>query len=716
MLPNIPDDQAVFTDVHFTEDPEPTITYRSGLTTYRETLTKGQFIGHGFNGSGYWGTEGTETYGHAAREAFCVEIGGQLLNSHWQWQGLSQEQTDKGLKVTVELKHEIRPVIIRVCTLLDGTAVFTRWLEIENLADDPAPLSAAFPWSGILQIQKVFNPELVHVDYESTYSLGYFDNTHWGSEGDFHFKPLGAEGTRVQGRYRRNRHRHPMFVLRNNITGEHFFANLAWSGGFCFDFDWDFAASNPKTHILTFKAGPDAPAPMRVIQPRETVTTPELHMGMMLADFDTVVQEMHEHVRKSVMWPIPAEESGLIESGVGPEQEIDEELVFHEIDTLSEVGAELFFIDASWYSPPNDEDHNWHNTVGDWEISTKRFPNGFAPIRDYIHSKGMLWGLWMEPERAAAKSKVFIDHPEWIVTKYDGDKQGGQLDLTKPEVLEWMETQIEHVISDYECDFFRLDYNVGDMGPMGCNTQDDYIENTYWRYYENSYPMWQRLREKFPNVIFEACASGGGRTDIGLVKYFNHTWITDWQIAPGSFTITNGMSIALPPEKIDRLIGMCQNGHRTADIDFQTRLAIFVHPTIGGLTRKGLAPNPIQVQRVKHTLDIYKSFVRPIHNTCRMYHHTPEVNHPGPHGWGVMEMASADSTKAMVGLFRLSDPASDEYTLRLRGLDVSRRYNVTFDNTGNTCVVDGYKLMHEGVRISIGSALTSELLLIEAAD
>ena len=132
-----------------------------------------------------------------------------------------------------------------------------------------------------------------------------------------------------------------------------------------------------------------------------------------------------------------------------------------------------------------------------------------------------------------------------------------------------MEEQISRVISENELDFFRLDYNVGNIGAGFQSIRDGYVENNYWRYYEALYAIFAQLRQRFPNVIFENCASGGARTDIGMVRYFSHTWVTDWQIAPRSFSITNGMTSALPPEYVDRLFGMGQSGHLRSEFDVQ---------------------------------------------------------------------------------------------------------------------------------------------------
>ena len=73
-----------------------------------------------------------------------------------------------------------------------------------------------------------------------------------------------------------------------------------------------------------------------------------------------------------------------------------------------------------------------------------------------------------------------------------------------------------------------------------------------------------------------------------------------------------------------------------------------------------------------------------------------------------------DQTRDICGLFQLSAATRPEYELRLRGLDVSRRYRVTFDNSGTTSMVDDFTLMEQGITVRLEGALTSELFIFEA--
>ena len=135
-----------FTDVFFTEQPSPSVMYRTDMVVCQEALIKGQYVGRSWNAVGYLGPDNecfpTDT--HWGPQAFWLEIDGQLLSSHWEWRGCTQSRDARGLTVTVELCHAVRPVSVGIHTLLDGTPVLTRWLSVTNMAENrSSAISAA---------------------------------------------------------------------------------------------------------------------------------------------------------------------------------------------------------------------------------------------------------------------------------------------------------------------------------------------------------------------------------------------------------------------------------------------------------------------------------------------------------------------------------------------------------------------------------------------
>lgn len=711
-------DKPEWTDVAVAYGKEIVISYRSGMVVYEESFQNDRLTGRGWNGTAYInvyaGRVDPDAYPQA--NAFWLEMDGQFLGGDWEWVGIEQFPDDQpiaamprpfALHAVVTLRHRLRPVTVRVHTGLDGTSIIVRWLEIMNTGDAPASVGAAYTWSGIIEQQSRWREHLT--PGKSLYSLGYMANDRSCTEGSFHWFDLPDARYAVDGRAFRGQLRHPMFVLRNNATGRHFIGQLAWSGGYSFEFSLDAPPSTSNNDSqLWFRAGLNGPAPQRMLAPGETIATPEMHLGVAHGGLDEAVQAMHDHIRLSVLMPQARGRGGWIESGVGPEVEITADLVMQCIEHAADIGAEVFFIDASWYAPPK---AHWWNTVGDWIVNTERFPNGVAPFRERAHALGILFGLWMEPERVGSNCGVASEHPEWLMRDFNGKERGGMLDLTKPEVAEWVENQIERVIVDNDLDFFRLDYNEHGTGRCAI---DNFAESHFWRYYDELYAIYDRLRARYPNVIFESCACGGGRTDLGMVRRFAHTWITDWQIAPRSFAITNGMTMALPPECIDRLI-FGQSGHRAGDLDFQVRQLLFVRPTIGPEHwQTGPSRNPELRKKVKAAISFYKEFVRPFASTSRIYHHTPVVDGIEPRGWGVIELVSRDRDRGICGLFQLASPDQPEYHLRLRGIDSSRTYNVTFGNSGDTSLIEGFVLAKQGVTIRLEGALSSELVIYES--
>lgn len=151
---------------------------------------------------------------------------------------------------------------------------------------------------------------------------------------------------------------------------------------------------------------------------------------------------------------------------------------------------------------------------------------------------------------------------------YDGDKTrlGDILDLTNPDACAWMEAQIARVLETYECEFYRLDHNTGGL-KRACALCVKATSRTVIGAITMRCMAFMTVYGHASPMSFAARAGGGGRTDLGLVRRFDHTWVTDWQIAPRSFAITNGMTMALPPEYVDRLVGG-QFGNATASMTF----------------------------------------------------------------------------------------------------------------------------------------------------
>jgi len=172
--------------------------------------------------------------------------------------------------------------------------------------------------------------------------------------------------------------------------------------------------------------------------------------------------------------------------------------------------------------------------------------------------------------------------------------------------------------------------------------------------------------------------------------------------------------MALPPDFIDRMFGVCMNGSYRGNPETQLQAIVLAHPAISGLTPRLSEANPQLMELAKKYVRIYKDFIRPFHRKALVYHHTPVIPGPDASGWCVLEYVAADRSRAVAGVFRLVNAATDEYVLRFRGLDSVRRYRITTEPGGCVAVVEGRVLIEQGVTIRLDTPLTSRLLMCEA--
>ncbi|MBE6703071.1 MAG: alpha-galactosidase [Ruminococcaceae bacterium] len=706
-----------FADIHFEQGEQLTFSYRFGMAVYEESFDSHRLNSVGWNGAGYTLNVLEDMPSrlpvgeHQDTPAFRLEADGRTLEFDWRFQNFSKEKTANGLHGILTLESTLCPLTVRVHTVLDGTGVMERYLELCNTGDTSIAIGGISLLSGAVEENTTswdpfFDPH--HAD--RLYSLGSFESAEWGCEGLFRWQDLPNAELTVSGKWQTERYRHPAFFLKNNLLGSLFYGQLAFTGGYDFRFCKNTDVNKKGRNCrLTWDLALSGPKPMLLLAAGEAYTTPSMHVGMLIGELDDAVNEMNRHLRRSVLKHTDVRGvKGLVESGMGPERTMDIAACKHFIDTAAAVGAEVFLIDAGWYAPAGLATTEWSKRQGDWQVSKDLYPNGIQEVRNYAHEKGLKFGMWMEPEAIGPLSRVAKEHPEWLATSFSFHETKKQLDLTIPEAAAWMEREIIRVIEENELDVFRLDHN---------NRVNFWYARSgdscgILRHYDAVYGIYERLRKRFPDLVMENCASGGSRTDIAMLKDFTHTWVSDWNAAPRSVAITNGMTMCLPPEMVDRLIsGMfC---HTRGSLDLQVRHTLFGRPTTNDYNCVGSEMNPMQIQFVKHSFDLYKSFVRPMAGKDLIFHHTPEVYGTHPEGVCVLERAAEDQSRSMIGVFNLCMAGERAEVIYPRGIDAGANYRVTFDNSGATATVSGHSLCAQGLRIRLDGALQSELILLE---
>lgn len=702
-------------DVYYKAGETPTFCYRSGMMVYEEKLLNGVLVPCGWNGAGYplellaCMPTSLDHKRYTEPSAFNIELDGQSVDYGLHFVDFRTEKDETSIKAVLTLESSVKPVVIRVITVLDGTQMFTRYCEIENKSDANMNLSRLSVISGGAEEMDTEKLTLSR-DVESFYSLGYFADDRWGNEGKFTWKNLRTEVTAVDARFNRDRFRHPLVMIRNNLMGKIWFMQTAWSGGCRFTVDYNAKPEMTDTY-LSFKAEILSHNPMYIIAPGENFSSPEVHIGMVCGSFDDAVYEMHSHIRKSVLNRPEADGSSLlVGAGMGAEHDMSVETSKVYIDRMGEMGAEVFIVDAGWECPPGRQTE-WGDFTGTNIPNPERYPNGIKELVDYCHEKGMKFGLWSDIESLGRLCEAYSAHPEWRAENIYGEKAPRLTDLTVPEAAKRVEDELARFIEEYKIDLLRIDYNTDSKEYFNLrDTGAGVRECLNIRHFNEVYRIYSNLKARFPNVVFENCAGGGGRTDLQMMKAFNHTWVSDNQCAPLSVMITNGMTVALPPERVDRLFaGM--NCHNFASFALHMRNTMLSHMSLNVISPVTAQMNEEQLRFVKRSVSVYKDFIRPFLPFAKTYHHTPDVAEIFNDGFSALEIASPDGERGALAAFNLCAGGEGVRKIRLKGADATKNYEVMLDNSGEKFSVSGRELKYEGINIYIPSSLSSELVL-----
>ena len=191
----------------------------------------------------------------------------------------------------------------------------------------------------------------------------------------------------------------------------------------------------------------------------------------------------------------------------------------------NDIGANLWWIDAGWYPCPNEEGYNSWPFTGDWRPDPNRFPNGLGPVGKACKDAGMEFLLWFEPERTKRNTRLYNEHPEWMLFSAAGNagnpKEANKdvmVDITNPDCLRWMCETVSGLIKDSGVDCYRQDFNYGPLHFWREFEVDDrkgMRENLYIQAYLK---FWDYLLTENPDLWIDSCASGGRRNDMESMR------------------------------------------------------------------------------------------------------------------------------------------------------------------------------------------------------
>ncbi len=568
------------------------------------------------------------------------------------------------------------------------TGVITRQMTLRNKSEGPIHIKE-FPslaW------------QLPPGNYDLTYLWGG-----WAHERQVANEQLGP-GRRsfTMTRGRSTNGYSPWFCLYHRGLGVRYLGQLAYSGNWEMYFeqypDGQSLAQENLNASLGMRFDFDGPLQLAAGQ---TFEIPLVAFTATSGDMDDGANQLHRFQRQYVVPRTPTNNPLLVQfnSWYPFPGEMNVEQMKRCVDVAGPLGAEVFVLDAGWFSSKN-----WSRELGDWNVNPVAFPNGMEELARYVRRKGMKFGIWVEIENLGVDSKMFREHPDWCLT-YNGKPllldQRYPLNFAKPVVRKWAASIIDRFVRDYGIEWLKIDYNidVGDMfdPPALFARPGDVLYRDRTTYYE-----WlDEIRSRHPDLMIENCSSGGLRFDLGIIGHTHTTWLSDEVRPKPSVQLAYGSTVEFIPEICNHwLVGDKRNG----EVDLSNPEGwwdfLFRAPMTGqfGISSRVFDWSPELKSRAKVNIDFYKK-VRHVIMGADAYHLTPCPDHDDPTGWSAIQYASPDRKRSVLLAYRLASSVSTR-VFKLRGLAPGYTYQISIDGAGRDKLA-GQTLLNDGLRVEL---------------
>lgn len=314
---------------------------------------------------------------------------------------------------------------------------------------------------------------------------------------------------------------------------------LAYSG------NWEIKIEHTLTGITRMVAGLSSFDNSIVVNKGETVSTPLMYLAYTDKGFGEMSRLLHDFENENVIRKRPYcpvlynswEATGFNVTAAG-----QKELACK----AAEIGCELFVVDDGWFSQRNSD----RAGLGDWYVNPEKFPEGLDDLIRYVEKLGMKFGIWVEPESVNPDSDLYRAHPDWIYRSENAEplqcRNQYLLNLCLPEVREYILSWMRRLLSRHNISYIKWDMNRNMSDPDSVFFDGD--SRMIWKKHADAlYSLWKDITEEFPDVYFESCAGGGGRVDLGIMRYAHQFWTSDNTDAFDRLRIQYGCSLFYSP-------------------------------------------------------------------------------------------------------------------------------------------------------------------------
>ncbi|MBR6714988.1 MAG: alpha-galactosidase [Prevotella sp.] len=325
-------------------------------------------------------------------------------------------------------------------------------------------------------------------------------------------------------------HAEVMFSLdgkaREN-TGDVIGAALCYSGNFRLKIDTD------DTEYHYFFAGINEDNSEYHLKKGEKFVTPALALTYSKEGLSGASRNFHRWGRTYKLMHGNIERKILLNSWEGVYFDINQKGMDQMMNDIASMGGELFVMDDGWFGDKYKRKTD-NSSLGDWVVDTEKLPEGIEGLLRDAKKHGIKFGIWIEPEMTNSVSELYEKHPDWIIKAPKRDAvlgRGGTqlvLDLANPKVQDFCFSIVDNLMTKYpEIDYIKWDANMPIMNHGSQYLPANEQSHLYIAYHRGFEQVCQRIRAKYPNLTIQACASGGGRANWGVLPYFDEFWVSD---------------------------------------------------------------------------------------------------------------------------------------------------------------------------------------------
>ncbi len=323
------------------------------------------------------------------------------------------------------------------------------------------------------------------------------------------------------------------------------------------------AGINPEHFAFLLKAG-------------ETFESPEAVMTFSDAGFNGMSQNMHHFVQNHIVrgeWA-HKERPVLLNSWEAAYFDINEKKLLKLAKAAADTGMELFVMDDGWFGDRNTDT----KSLGDWYVNKNKLPNGIEGLAKKINDLGLLFGIWVEPEMINVDSDLYRAHPDWAVDIPGKEHAEGRfqriLDLVNPDVQDYIIDAMSKVFETPGVAYVKWDMNRIFSDVYSKILPPEQQGEVFHRYMMALYHIMKTLTEKFPHILFEGCAAGGNRFDLGILSYFPQIWASDDTDALYRVNAMTNYSYGYPMSTVSAHVSACPNHQTLRTTPLETRFHV----------------------------------------------------------------------------------------------------------------------------------------------